>query len=331
MLARNLAKAQVQLKRQLQAKQPASVLEKLAGALIGRLLGTPILVARSGFQHGGDAGSAGQHNRRLRLECKRYSDETALSDRELTGEIDQALRADEALEGWFLIATRPVPEQLAQLLTQHGERLGVPVGLIGWNHDDLAPLAALCTLEPDLVGKYISKTAAELARQLSVVATPALEALRTGMHSWCLGYESVRFASQDAAGGSRTKRIIRASLDRALSDWWDGAAKEGAPAAVVGRDGVGKTWNTLDWVIRHRPQLPITLFVSSSAFPSTSVNRPGIPGASVSWRTRAMGKSVKDLPERGNGRSSGPDCSCGQLRRAHRRHSAKTASRRYPR
>jgi hypothetical protein len=291
MLARDLAKAQVQLKRQLQAKEPAGVLEKLAGALIGRLLGTPIFVARSGFQHGGDAGTAGQHDRRLRLECKRYSDKTAFNDRELTGEIDQALRADEALEGWFLIATRPVPEQLAQLLTQHGERLGVPVGIIEWHHTDVAPLAALCTSDPDLVGKYISKTAADLSRQLSVVAKPAVEALRTGMHSWCLGYESVRSASHDlldrvwtlpavsaaqlnqnAAGGSRTKRVIRRTLDLALSDWWEGAAKMDAPAAVVGRDGVGKTWNTLDWVIRHRPQLPITLFVSSSAFPSTSVS-----------------------------------------------------------
>jgi hypothetical protein len=41
---------------------------------MGRLLGISIAVAKSGFQHGGDA--AGRQGRRFRLECKKYSDDT---------------------------------------------------------------------------------------------------------------------------------------------------------------------------------------------------------------------------------------------------------------
>ncbi|MER0215569.1 MAG: hypothetical protein DU481_05095 [Nitrosomonas sp.] len=115
-------KNQNDLKKELQNDPKHSKLEKLAAALIGRLLGVPIAVAKSGFQHGGDAGPAGQHGRRFRLECKKYSDTTSLSDRELLGELDQALARDIALEAWFLIATRNVPEQLRQELTQKGER-----------------------------------------------------------------------------------------------------------------------------------------------------------------------------------------------------------------
>src|SRR5690348_6188833 len=101
---------QEKLKLELQAQDRAAALEELAAALISRLLSIPVVVAKSGFQHGGDAGTVGQQGRRLRLECKKYGDNTSLSDRELLGEIDHALARDEALEAWFLIATRSVSE-----------------------------------------------------------------------------------------------------------------------------------------------------------------------------------------------------------------------------
>lgn len=89
------------LKQELQQGGQPSNLENLAAALLSRLLDVPIVVAKSGFQHGGDAGTAGQQGRRLRIECKKYSDTTSLNDRELLGEIDQALERDQALEAWL--------------------------------------------------------------------------------------------------------------------------------------------------------------------------------------------------------------------------------------
>lgn len=174
------------LKRELQLEDKSSKLENLAAALLGRLLDVPIAVAKSGFQHGGDAGPAGNQGRRFRLECKKYSDTTQLSDREILGEIDHALARDEALESWFLIATRSVPEQLAQDLRQKGERIGVPVVILDWKDNELDSLAALCASNPDLVGEQFSEKAAALAGLLRPFADNALSMLRRDLQSWLL-------------------------------------------------------------------------------------------------------------------------------------------------
>lgn len=278
-------KNQSNLKKELQNDpKKHSKLEKLAAALISRLLGVPIAVAKSGFQHGGDAGPAGRQGRRFRLECKKYSDTTSLSDRELLGEIDQALARDTALEAWFLIATRNVPEQLRQELTQKGEREGVPVEIIDWEDRELAPLAALCAFAPDIVKAEFSEEAEKLAYALQPVSTDTIEMLRRNLQSWCLGFnilrnsshdklrkiwnspkESNAYLGQDAAGGAHTKRIRRNSVHQALSDWWLAPAKIDSPAAVIGWDGVGKTWIALNWLIETIDEQPIILVVPSSA------------------------------------------------------------------
>ena len=132
------------LKRELQRERQASKLENLAAALLGRLLGVQIAVANSGFQHGADAGPSGRQGRRFRIECKKYSDTTSLSGRELLGEIDQALAEDEALEAWILVATRNVPEQLEQGLTKKGEMIGVPIVILDWKDDHLGRRCRAC-------------------------------------------------------------------------------------------------------------------------------------------------------------------------------------------
>lgn len=151
------------LKVELQQDTKASDLEKLVAALFGRLLGVPIAVAGSGFQHGGDAGPAGRQGRRFRLECKKYADTSQLNRRELLGEIDHALARDDALEAWILVTTRSVPEQQAQDVAQHGESLGVPVVILDWKDHELTPFAALCAFDPPLMEALFSKEAAKYA------------------------------------------------------------------------------------------------------------------------------------------------------------------------
>ena len=225
-------KNQEKLKRELQNEASSSKFEKLTAALIGRLLGVSIAVAKSGFQHGGDAGPAGRQGRRFRIECKKYSDTTSLSDRELLGEIDHALARDNALEAWFLVATRSVSEQLEQELILKGERIGVPVVIFDWKNHELASLAALCALDPELVEAEFSKEAGGLARALLPVSSDAIAMLRLSLQSWCLGFESLRMRSheklnkiwsspqtsnaelgQDAAGAAQKKRVKRSAVD----------------------------------------------------------------------------------------------------------------------
>ena len=271
------------LKKHLQ-QATSSQLENLAAGLIGSLLDLPIAVATSGFQHGADAGPAGQQGRRFRLECKAYSDLTSLSERELLGEIDQAILRDESLEAWLLVATRTVSEQLRQSLHQKGDGCGVPVVIIDWVEDGIGPLAALCAVDADLVAANLSPEAGMVATALQAVSHDTTQRLRRDLQSWCLGFESVRSRShehltriwtspreanaafgQDVAGGAQENRVRRSAVHHALSDWWHRPPNADAPAAVVGLDGVGKTWATLDWLLDTRTQQPVVLAIPASA------------------------------------------------------------------
>ena len=275
---------QEKLKRELQNAQEASKLEHLAAALLGRLLDVPIAIAKSGFQHGADAGPAGQQGRRFRVECKKYSGNSSLSERELLGEINQALARDEALEAWVLVATCRVSEQSQQSLVQHGEQRGVPIVIIAWADGELAPLAALCAFAPDLVEQEFSEEAGAAACALQPISEEAIERLRRDLQSWCLGFEAIRTRShdklnkiwnlpqeskaaigQDAAGGAENKKVKRNAVHKALNAWWQGPARCDAPVAVVGLEGAGKTWATLHWLIDSKDTQPVVLMMPSSA------------------------------------------------------------------
>ena len=276
------------LKRELQNEQNPSQCEHLVAALLGHLLDVPIVVARSGFQYGGDAGPAGQQGRRFRLECKQYRGTSRLNERELLGEFEQALTRDRALEAWVLITMSRVPEQIWQSLDQHGEQRGVPIVLIDWSDQEIPPLAALCASVPDLVETRLSREAGAAARALQPVSEDAIKKLRRDLESWCLGFESLRRRSHgkldniwnsrresisalghDAAGGSREKRIKRNSVHNALNEWWQGPELKEAPAAIIGWEGTGKTWATLNWLIDSQAEQPIVLIVPSSAVSPT--------------------------------------------------------------
>jgi hypothetical protein len=64
--------------------------ENLVGKLLGALTGLRFFVARSGDQGGRDGRAVGVAGGEIVYECKRYSGETALRDRELLGELAQA-------------------------------------------------------------------------------------------------------------------------------------------------------------------------------------------------------------------------------------------------
>jgi hypothetical protein len=277
-------KAQEQLKAELSSDSQGVNLERLAAALVGRILGVTVSVARSGFQHGGDSGTAGRQDRRLRIETKRYGETTALNERELLGELDQALWRDPELEAWVLVTTQAVPEQIEQSLNRKGLAEGVPVLIFDWKGDCLADLAALCASAPDVVEALISPSAAAAAAALQRVADSATERIRRDLEAWCLGFEAMRamataqlnrlwtdprtctaLLGQNAAGGAQPKRITRASVMQGLDAWWAGPAVGDSPAIIFGLEGDGKTWATLDWLVTRCDDLPIILVIPSSA------------------------------------------------------------------
>lgn len=271
------------LRALLQAEPDARKLEQLGAALLAELLGVGVAVAKSGFQAGGDGGTGGRQGRRLRIETKKYADNTSLSERELLGEMAQAFRNDPALEAWILIATRNVSEQLETELLALGEKEGAPAIIIDWKSTGIPVLAALCAFKPALVGQYFSANAQTLAAGLTAETQAVLDQLRADLQSWKLGFESLRATShgalgalwgqprqaqaifgQDVAGGARPKRIRRQKPFQALDAWWSGRAVEDAPAALLGYGGAGKTWAAFDWLVARQNELPIVITVPAS-------------------------------------------------------------------
>ncbi|WP_282052139.1 hypothetical protein [Phaeobacter inhibens] len=297
------------LKAILQTELKPSTFEKLTAALLSHQLGIGIAVAKSGFQHGGDAGPAGRQGRRFRIETKRYADSTSLSDRELLGEIDHALERDPALEAWFLVATRSVPEQLENDLMRKSDTLGLPIVIIDWNSTEFPTLAALCTASSEIVEAQAGCEAAKIVRALSGEAQNSLNRLTKDLETWQLGFEQLRTLStanlnhiwsnprksavalgQNAAGGSKATTIVRPHVEKKLVRWWEGSAKDDAPAAVVGSQGVGKTWATLQWLVKSSEQQPVVLIVPSSAVATLS-------GATVTSVKAFLGERLCELTE----------------------------------
>jgi hypothetical protein len=270
------------LKTELQNLAPADF-ERLIAALIGRIMGITITVAKSGFQHGADAGTAGRQSRRLRIETKRYSDTNPLNERELLGELEQASQRDPALELWVLGATTETKEQLENSLYASGLKQGIPVLIVDWKQGGQFPaVAALCASDPDVVDEIAGVTAGNLARRLVPAAGHAIGALRRDLSAWQPGFEtvaksaqtwlerlwnspaeSVAALGQDAAGGSESTFLARTAVIKDLDDWQ--VAATNAPAVVVGEEGMGKTWATLGWLNANLASLPITLVIPSGA------------------------------------------------------------------
>lgn len=278
------------LKAELEAHD-ADVFEHLSADLISRLLGDiAITVSKSGYQTGGDAGTAGMRGRRLRIECKRYQESTGLKSRELAGEVAESADSDELLEAWVLMATKKVKENERKLAFNHGQRYGIAVIVIDWTAPargaGICPLAALCATWPDVVEHHLGRKAGDAARALTPFVGRAVDNLRKDLEVWNLGYQSLREAShkhlksvwesrgqsraylgQDAAGGAPGVHLIsREGPLKELTSWWNVPSNLESPAAVTGLEGVGKTWAALDWARRSCNELPIVMMVPSGAF-----------------------------------------------------------------
>lgn len=275
------------LKIELQALDPAKF-ERLVAALVGKMIGVGISVAKSGFQHGADGGTAGRQGRRLRIETKRYADTNPLNERELLGELEQASQRDSAIELWVLGATREAKEQLETSLLESGLKQGIPVLIVDWKDHGYPVLAALCAYAPDIVTELAGTKAGGHAQSIAAgdpTALSAIEQLQRDLSAWQPGVRSIEdrarkwlgtlWASssiavaalgQDAAGGADGAFIERKNVIAQLDGWLSDATP--APATVVGDEGMGKTWATLGWFNANADKLAIPLIIPSGAVPT---------------------------------------------------------------
>lgn len=274
--------------------------EHLTADLFSRLLGdVRVTVAKSGSQYGADSSTSGHQGRHLRIESKRYQESTPLNPRGLSGEVHQALQHDRLLEAWILASTKHVSENEIEQARVVGQDLGVPILVIDWAAPPAGAginrLASLCATWPDVVESHIGPRGGELSRELTSFVGNTVDKLRDELASWNLGYFSLREAAlrlvasawqdkaaskallnQDAAGGSTGVHLIkRLEPLNLLNDWWSSPKDPIAPAAVVGPEGVGKTWVALDWLNNKKDELPIVLLVGAGKFVGKSFETNG--------------------------------------------------------
>lgn len=270
---------------------PADTFERLAADLFCRLLGdVGVAVSKPGSQFGGDAGTAGLRRRYLRLECKRYKESTSLSPRSLAGEVLEAVLKDPLLEAWVLASTKTVSETERNVARDGGAKLGVPIVVIDWTEQPagvgINAMAAICAKWPDIVEKQIGKVAGDTARALAAHAGSTAGNLSNDLETWNIGFNHLRGRShthlkkiwtesaqslatlnQDAAGGRPGVHLIeRKDALQALESWWLAPRDLRSPAVVIGQEGVGKTWVSLDWLNRSAASLPIVVPVPASTF-----------------------------------------------------------------
>ncbi|MDR7307939.1 ATP-binding protein [Rhodoferax saidenbachensis] len=292
-----------ELKKKLQKGDPRK-LELLATDLISKLLGVRLSVAKSGFQHGSDAGTGGRVGRHLSLECKRYADNSPLDDRNLQGEIDDAIKRNSALEAWILVSTRGINQQTEDSLQIKARTTGVPVIVVDWRDDsaDLPTLAALCAWAPNIVDKHYGKVSQSPA--VARAAAPMVTRLRRELSPWAIGYKGLLSSSRtylkklwrDAAesksvfgqnvAGGLVPLVVRESVSKGMESWW--ASNTKGAAVVHGAEGMGKTWSVLQWVQSRMDTLPIVLMMPSSAFKVLN----GITNSSV---IEFLGVALHDL------------------------------------
>jgi hypothetical protein len=260
----------------------------LAGAL-SELSGLTIRLAKSGLQFGRD-GKSSFGPFAIAMEAKRYRDKLGLED--LAGKaVLAAYFLQEKVDVWVVGATSEVGDVTLEKLTLILEDYGVALLPLDWASHPLPPLAVLlaATKAGTLAwfknhsnGLNQSNLAAQLdsissdphydsqvrhLRESISAANVGLDALRRHGDEWLRARLSDRLMSQQAFGQYVTvadptspatpRPILVEELGKlALPD-----ATDLAIVAVLGSEGVGKTWLVAKWWA-DLPERPIMLMIA---------------------------------------------------------------------
>lgn len=282
--------------------------EGLLALALDRLLDRPFRVFKSGRQPGGD-----MHCTTLAatVECKRYKDDIPVNDLLAA----QAKAAQDDAELWVVATTTEVREPDRKMLELNGDNLNLAVGFLDWPENERLPQLALAlACAPSDVAAFLAKHAgadpAEIESILSAIASaPEFQAEREKATDLfdpaMMGYGQARAActdwlrqwmgSRDSARSqfgqpvnvtdTNAKLVRRDEVMQALQDWWNQSPRR---LALLGLEGMGKTWAALSWWSEYSDDLPLTVLVMAHQF------RGGSAGRLIA---EAIARQVETVPE----------------------------------
>lgn len=260
--------------------------EGLVRELFAETTGQGFRLMKSGPQGGVDViGDLTGSGLVVGVEGKHYQDTTRLPLDALKSKLRDAAERFPAMDLWVLAVSRAISGGDVAELEATADSLGVGVLVLDWDDGPSLPsLAVLCAGAPAAARKILGQDPACHADLAAIHADPAFAAEHNRLYSRltdafvgygaararCAGWisrhlrdaDSARFAfdsyaALDAPGGLR---IAREGLQAAMDAWW--AQPDGRVAAILGEEGVGKTWGLLGWWLTASaadPDFPLTV------------------------------------------------------------------------
>jgi hypothetical protein len=262
--------------------------EGLIRDALSEVTGQSFGIFKSGPQGGLDGLSGTAANAMvIGFEGKRYQESTKLGLDELKAKIVDASTNYPSLDIWILAATRSVAQNDVAALEEFGATYGIDVLVLDWRQSAVpADIAILLANAPDTVHVHFPNNATLSTELANVRNHPSFamssSRLRSRLTEPSVGLDATRLSAakymhdkmsdQSAARNAfdsfaaleqpGTKIITRRQLFESLSTWWD--TNNGTPLALLGREGMGKTWAALGWWIEKNvsdPIFPLTVVI----------------------------------------------------------------------
>jgi Restriction endonuclease len=148
--------------------------EDLVGELLEALTGLRFYAARSGDQGGRDGRASGPAGGYIVFECKRYSGDTALKDRDLMGGLAQAHISLPELDVWIIAASRDVTDQNLGGLQAFGKEHGIDIVPLESRPNGRGNLDFLVRAFPKVVERFADPGAFRVADTLILVIDKAV-------------------------------------------------------------------------------------------------------------------------------------------------------------
>ena len=261
--------------------------EGLVRDALSEVMGVPFEIAASGPQGGVD----GANRIGVGFEAKKYAPRTPLPLDQLTAKVGDAARTYPDLDLWILNATREITLGDAEQFRRQGEDLGIGVLILDRKGGPagLDSMGVLLASAPRTEAAWLGRkpgVRAELAALRSHASfADAVSKLRAALSAADVGWENARrtlsawmrdgLADRGRARhrfntyGEVLANDVRFVARPRLDDFLDGTTViPGTVRAVLGDEGMGKTWGVLRWwAERSGPDgsgLPLTIVLPAA-------------------------------------------------------------------